>query len=394
MGRWAVAASVLCAVLAEGVSLGDRLTMGIWRQEAQPTQQSDAAAKGYAEVPTDGKLGCNRLYGHRYQQGGRLTPTLMYTNNGRLAGFQVVVDTDDFPMYPLTNLRTPTILPLSGTQQAMSLYFIDPALLCNDTTAPTNESVGDRLWIRQATSASERPDFEPIPLSERDAVAASSITGFSPGGCAASGFAYKGSPGMGRHYWRFLDADTPCNVAGPLFLLYADGKLSALGFTYVGLNEQVPTTNGTRPVRDPQTGRWIMNNSEVWEFAQQPLYPFFFDKDNMPTCLDDLNTWNSTKTYGTVTTGTLHVFVSDPYTIKCSEAPAACATPQPATSPPALPPPADDDDDSSAWVFVGLLLFLVVVLVAALVILRSKANAHKSAAGFADQQQGVPLTAS
>jgi len=164
--------------------------------------------------------------------------------------------------------------------------------------------------------SNEETDFEVIPLDEKEIIGGAPSDGWTAGGCAASGFAFPGSPGMGTHYWRYLQPTTMCVDSGPVFLLYSNGEIVAVGMTLVGTNGIVPTDGGIRP--SLVNGRLVMAPPSLWEFARQPLYPFFFtSKQQDPQCLQSLNMWNSSLPDGLITTGTMHIFFQNPFNITC-----------------------------------------------------------------------------
>lgn len=295
-------------------SLGDRVAAGIWAQKDQPLTVLAALKQGWTAMDTDA---CHSRYGRRYRLGARLSPTLMFDNLGTLAGMQITVDTNTFPLYPESNLKDAFI---TGDGEAgATLHFIDPDRICNADETLDEGTVGDRLWMRTADGF----EIIPIHITDDDAVP----SGYSPSGCAPSSFAYPGSPGMGMHYWRGLRTELKnelaCEDTGPVFLLYnAQMRLTAIGFTYVGKNYKVPTVGNVLPTRTARGSYENKgDNDELWEFASQPLNPFFFTAEDNPKCLKYLNTFdtkdNEDKQDGTVTTGTLHVFLTDPYTIEC-----------------------------------------------------------------------------
>jgi len=258
-GLWGLPTCGLSATKTQ--SLGSRLTAGIWAQNVMP-QSVDEALKSedWAEV---GSGSCHPKFGRRFQRKGVMTPTLMYDNTGHIAGMQFAIDTETFPLYPDSNLKA------------------------GDSAVPTGlaPSLGDYA-----------------------------LTTYFP----ASGFLFPKSPGMGTHWWRMTqpNGETPCNEAGPMFLLYSRGRLVAMGMTFVGFDNRVPTAGNKRPV-ELGRGRLGPPGDEMWEFARQDLSPYFFHKHENPKCLANLNMFNSSIPGGTVTTGTLHVFFSDPYNITC-----------------------------------------------------------------------------
>jgi len=316
---------ILLSNTATPQTLGDRLIMGIFVQEHMPLTYKDAISAGWKDLTGT----CDVSFGHRLRYFDpktglpRLTPTLMFDQSGNLFGFQVVTNTSIFPFYPASNMHIPFTMNLSFLEPntaGYSFYFNDPQYICNSTKALSKSSsesqIGDRLWLRQGMMSNSQTDFEVIPLTVNQIIGGSPSNGWSAGGCAASGFAYPGSPGMGTHYWRYLDQNTICVDSGPVFLLYSNGVITAIGMTLVGTNGIVPTDRGIRPT--VVNGRLVMPSPSLWEFARQPLYPYFFtSKETDPICLQSLNTWNSSLPDGLITTGTMHIFFKNPFNITC-----------------------------------------------------------------------------
>lgn len=301
--------SLSCAAAS---SVGDRLNVGIWIQDSMPLNTSIAEEDGWAQV---GDSACDVLYGRRYQLDGRLTPTLLFDNTGTLAGIQIVTNTSTFPLWPDTNLKAPLVHLIEDELAAMTFYLMDPAKLCSAVAADHTEgSIGDRLWVRTDETCNTAACFDVFPLEESDDMLDGLSYRYDKGGCAPAGFAYTGSPGMGTHYWGNSTADYACEDTGPLFLLYDRSKLVAFGLTYMGQDMQVPTMGGVRP--DPPTAAAIGDPSR-WEFAHQPLYPYFFDQATMSDCLENLNTFDASLPHGSITTGTMHIFLSDPFAMTC-----------------------------------------------------------------------------
>lgn len=303
-------------------SLGDRLIMGIWLQENMPLTYNDAISNGWQDMSSE----CEYLFGYRLRyidnETGlqRLTPTLMFGESGNLYGFQVVTNTTIFPFYPDSNMHIPYTMDLSfldSETAGFSFYFQDPEMICNSTeTLSASTSIGDRLWLRQGIMSNAEIDFDVIPLFEKEIIGGSPSNAWTAGGCAPSGFAFPNSPGMGTHYWRYLKQSTLCINSGPIFLLYANDSIVAMGMTLVGTNGIVPTDGGIRPTL--VNGRLVMPPPSLWEFARQPLYPYFFTSPEQdPQCLENLNSWNSSLPYGMITTGTMHIFFKDPFDISC-----------------------------------------------------------------------------
>lgn len=265
---------------------------------------------------------CDPNEGIRYRFPGRMTPTLMFSRSGHIAGVQTVVDTTLFPLYPESNLHggsddLPHFTAEYNTEATSSIFFMDPSKICTDDGRDhVAGSVGDRMWLRTNQTGSADTNFEVIPLTEEEIISGAPGNGYTAGGCAPSDFAFPGSPGMGRHYWKNLDLDVSAEDSGPLFLLYDRGMLVAFGLTFVGTNFHVPSDNGTRPFLN-DFGTYDMLPPSLWEFALQPLDPYFFDAEAMPTFLENLNLFDDSLPNGAVTTGTMHFFLSDPFAMTC-----------------------------------------------------------------------------
>jgi len=297
--------------------LYDRVTAGIWLQKKMPLSQKDAVNQGWSQLEAE----CDTRWGYRYRLGKRLTPTLLYNKLGYLIGMQILVNSSAFRLWPDSNLKVDDknpseILMVAKEEAGHTLLFKNPSRACG--YARRTKGTADRLWVLTGKEKrTGKATYEKIPLNEDGEIP----QGYAAGGCAPTGFAFPNSPGMGTHYWRNLRGPKGNRVAaedmGPMFLLYDKyKKLRAFGFTYVGKEGRVPTVGGVRPSKNAR-GSWYMKNSEVWEFAQQPLYPYFFPEADNPKCLHNLNTWDASLKDGMITTGTLHVFLSDPWTIEC-----------------------------------------------------------------------------
>merc|ERR1719469_87809 len=236
----------------------------------------------------DGK--CHHRFGRRFQRKGVPTPTLMFANTGHIAGIQYGVNTQDFPLYPDSNLKAEgvlsTDLPPQSGDYALTTFFMDPDRICNSKREDHMAGkIGDRLWVANATGgiATASGNYEEIPLRQEDGP----LAGYIPSGCAASGFAFPGSPGMGQHWWRVTEGEgnTACKDGGPVFLLYSRVRLVAMGLTLVSFDNRVPTVGNKRPV-EVGGGRLGSPGDDLLEG-------------------------------GTVTTATLHIWFSDPYNITC-----------------------------------------------------------------------------
>lgn len=278
------------------------------------------SAKEWQEVGTGT---CHPQFGRRFQREHVPTPTLMFANTGHIAGIQFGVNTEMFPLYPDSNLKLEqmlkTGLPPESGDYGLTTYFMDPEKICSASYKDHIPGrIGDRFWVANATGSitTNVGNYEEIPLLQEDAPPA----GYVPSGCAPSGFAFPGSPGMGQHWWRVTkeQGETPCNEGGPLFLLYSRGRLVAIGLVFVGFDFRVPTVDNLRPIE--HNGRLFSPGDELWEFARQDLTPFFFHRHDNPKCLKNFNQFNNSLEYGNVTTGTLHFWFSDPHNITCDGA--------------------------------------------------------------------------
>uniref|UniRef100_A0A7S0ZLZ6 DOMON domain-containing protein n=1 Tax=Noctiluca scintillans TaxID=2966 RepID=A0A7S0ZLZ6_NOCSC len=298
-----VVASLSCAAAS---SVGDRLAVRYWTQDAMPLDVTSAVQDGWALV--GGTASCDTFYGHRYQLDGRLTPTLLFDNTGVLAGMQVLTNTSTFPLYPDTNLKAPLVQLIEDDLTAMTFYLMDPGKLCSAVAADHTEgSIGDRLWVRTDLTCNTAACFDVISLEEYDGMLDGlSSYQYAKGGCA---------PGMGTHYWGNISADVSCEDTGTLFLMYDRSKLVAFGIAYNGQDMQVPTMGGVRP--DPTSSASISEPSR-WEFAHQPQYNFLLDEATVSPCFENVNTFNESLPHGSITSATMHIFLSDPQVITCS----------------------------------------------------------------------------
>jgi len=302
--------------------LGDRLIVGMVSQTGIP--QSVQAAESSDDWQEVGDGECHHRFGRRFQTKHLPSPTLMFANTGHIAGIQYGINTQDYPLYPDSNWKAEGVLstdlpPRSG-DYALTTFFMDPDRICNSKHEDhIPGKIGDRLWVANATGgiATDSGNYEEIPLLQEDGPPA----GYAPSGCAASGFAFPGSPGMGQHWWRETqdEGNTPCNDSGPMFLLYSRGRLVAMGLNFVSSDNRVPTVGNKRPV-ELGGGRLGSPGDELWEWPRQDLSPFFFLRPDNPKCLKNLNQFDDSLEDGTATTATLHIWFSDPYNITCDGA--------------------------------------------------------------------------
>jgi len=308
-----------CSQVCIRDTLGDELIVGIWSQTGMPRSVPEAELSDDWQEVGDGK--CHHRFGRRFQRKGVPTPTLMFANTGHIAGIQYGVNTQDFPLYPDSNLKAEgvlsTDLPPQSGDYALTTFFMDPDRICNSKREDHMAGkIGDRLWVANATGgiATASGNYEEIPLRQEDGP----LAGYIPSGCAASGFAFPGSPGMGQHWWRVTEGEgnTACKDGGPVFLLYSRGRLVAMGLTLVSFDNRVPTVGNKRPV-EVGGGRLGSPGDELWEWARQDLTPFFFHRPDNPKCLKNFNQFDDSLEGGTVTTATLHIWFSDPYNITC-----------------------------------------------------------------------------
>lgn len=299
---------------SEPESLGDRLSANFDNEEVLPLSQSAAEKGGW----TTDQDGCDPRYGIEMQLEDRIAPILMYNANGNIVGMQINTDVEYFPAYPQSNLQQKYgAVETRPGRWGLVLWFQDPTKLdiCekeeDEDDAAKTVSVGDGLWLQMDR---ESTVFEKFPLSEDESIL--SDMNFTKGDCIKSGV-FSGNPlGMGTHWYRNLNAKD-CNQQGPMFLLYSAGKLIGFSPMLVGSGERLPTTDGEKPV--PWTGGarfsgWDMNGTtDLWEFpANKP-------QAEMPACMDNLNSFNASKTHGTVTTATMHIFFSKPDKITCAD---------------------------------------------------------------------------
>eukprot|EP00588_Corethron_pennatum_P016312 CAMPEP_0194306642 /NCGR_PEP_ID=MMETSP0171-20130528/3708_1 /TAXON_ID=218684 /ORGANISM="Corethron pennatum, Strain L29A3" /LENGTH=443 /DNA_ID=CAMNT_0039058453 /DNA_START=201 /DNA_END=1532 /DNA_ORIENTATION=+ len=327
----------------ETVSVGDRLIAGIWREAGMPLTLQSATSENWTAV--DGQGNCTNGYGKRMRLNGRLTPTLLFDANGRLAGMQASVNTTKFPLYPESNLVPVASKglfmqdPLNDDVWSLTIHFRDVANVCEPNQAETPGSIGDRFLIRRNNT------FESIPLTADGNRAnltdlasnwfeGGSLSSSEPanqrGGCAPTHFAFPGSPGMGHHYWgNITSPDVACEDAGPMFLLYDHSKLVAFGLVFAGKNEKFPTVNGLIPENASTPGNPRVATSppdSLWETAHQPLFPLFFSKNKNLKCAANMNKFNSSLEGGDVTVGTIHFHLQNPLQIGCDVLPQTTKT--------------------------------------------------------------------
>ena len=380
---------LLSTPLVAGQGFGDRFVAGTFAQEELPLTEDAARAGNWTLLDTT----CTPGVGRRWRLGDRLTPTLLFSAAGKLAGMQTSVDAAMYPLHPSSNLR-PEIFqepesPSPDTERAMSLLFTDPAQICGSPT-DLGASVADRFWIKTGLS-SAAVDYEHIPLSEQELVNGMPYNGYSAGGCAPSGFAFPGSPGMGQHYWKYLGSDLPCNDLGALFLLYTDGKLNGYGIPLVNVDMKVPTVNGDFPsVHD---GHYGVPGS-LWEFPHQPLYPLFIKEGNNPTCMPNINAFDAAVEGGAVTVATMHFYFTNALNLSCSAVPLqSSAQVVEKVVEKVVDAPSSSCSSCTLWVVVAVVL--AVLLAAALVGIyltrRTKCDKEVKSVAHEDYELGADL---
>lgn len=308
-------------VVAHGESLGDRVVASFTMQQQMPLRKEDV--QDSANFHLVGPNQCDPQFGYRYQWEGARVPILMFDNQDDIAGIQIVINSQEFPLYPGSNMKANQFVPQTGLSKdegdwGVTAYFKDPAQICSSGTRAQDGSIGDRLWI---ANAEEPSGFLEVPLRHSENEMFNGR--WKSSGCAPTGFLFPGSAGMGLHYWSMQDrqGNTPCIESDPVFFLYDHGRLNGFGFQISGFDYRVPTVGNVRPTgwEDPQAflrppGR------EMVEFARHPMEPYVFAVGESPKCSENINMFD-TSNHGDVTGGTLHVLFRDPFNISCASSP-------------------------------------------------------------------------
>ena len=151
---------------------------------------------------------------------------------------------ETFPASPASNLKpddpsNPAMhSELPGISISITVYFNDPAKLCDESYSVPEGSVGDRVWYQLTDD-----DFLEIPLDED--VDALSGLGFYAGGCTFAGqfLESQGIPGgLGLQYWG-LEGDD-CMGMSPITLMYDKGELASIGIIVYGDGDHVMLPEG------------------------------------------------------------------------------------------------------------------------------------------------------
>jgi len=282
-----------------------------------PLESKDAESGGLLQV---GGKTCDSRFGYRYQWNGGRIPIVMYNELGQIHGVQMVVNTQEFPLYPGSNLKAhQTMEPTGMTQDegdwGLTVYFKDPTDICKKEGDIFQGSIGDRLWIADAEEPSGYFQV-PIQTSEEELFDGR----FKASACLPAGLGGPGSGGMGLHYWSMSDRqrNTDCKESLPVFFLYDQGILQGLGIGAIGFNNKLPTKGNVRPVGwdDRTAPRLPAPGNEIMTFPRQPLDPYLFAKGDIFKCLENLNMFDDSN-FGDVTIATLHLMFQDATKITC-----------------------------------------------------------------------------
>jgi len=318
-------ASIVAAHGASSLpSIGDRLIASFATPKAMPLERKDAESGGLHQVGVEkdafGHDKCDSRFGYRYQLDGARIPIVMYNELGHIHGVQIVVNTQEFPLYPGSNLKAHQDVEPTGMSQdegdwGLTVYFKDPTEICEKAGDIFQRSIGDRLWIADAQEPSGYFQV-PIQTSEDELFDGR----FKSSACLPAGLGGPGSGGMGLHYWFMNDrhGDTVCKDTLPVFFLYDQGILQGLGIVMIGFNNKMPTVGNARPVGwdDPTSVHLGAPNNEIMEFPRQPLDPYLFAKGDIFKCLENVNMFDNSD-FGDVAVATLHLFFQDNTKITC-----------------------------------------------------------------------------
>jgi len=281
-----------------------------------PLTMAEAEANQWTRVG-GGTAGCNQLYGFRYRINGRISPTMLYSANGRVAGLQFAVDTKVYPPYPSSNVQSPPWFPDGDDMSVWSitLHFSDPATICNANAAPTT-GLGDRVWARWSQANNDASSFEVFPTTTAEIFQANTaMAGWRMGGCLLSVPNAPFLGGMGQHYWKLSPQDS-VPTSYPWFLLFDhENQLNQIGIQVSAVNLKYPTPTGK-----PTGGWWLAGKKQtnpslynagivtepaapsptalnasfqVWAYPEQSLIPNFHLRGQMPENLLWLNAYDS-----------------------------------------------------------------------------------------------------
>lgn len=243
----------------------------------------------------------------------------MFDNQGDIAGVRIVINSQEFPLYPGSNLKAhetmqPTGLSHNEGDWGLTVYFKDPTEICSAHRRAQGGSVGDRLWVAKANEPS---GFLKVPIYHSEDELFNGR--WKASACAPAGFAFPGSPGMGLHYWSMDDrqGNTDCAEGEPVFFLYDKGRLQGSGIEISGFDYKLPTLGNVRPAAWEIPHAYLAPpGSELVEFPRQPLDPYLFRREESFKCNKNLNAFD-TSDQGDVTVATLHVMFQDWFEITC-----------------------------------------------------------------------------
>lgn len=230
-------------------SIGDRLEVNFKGAVEVGLNYDPEAWEKIAEVCPSGGGGPSGIYKVKdwavgFQAQGN--PFFIVSQTGRTYGMVWGFD-ETFPASPASNLK-----PDDPSNPAMhsdlcfnddcleisiTVYFNDPAKLCDESYSVPEGSVGDRVWYQLTDD-----DFLEVPLDED--VDALSGLGFYAGGCTSPGqFLAQGIPGgLGLQYWG-LEGDD-CIGMSPITLMYDKGELASIGIIVYGDGDHVTLPEG------------------------------------------------------------------------------------------------------------------------------------------------------
>jgi len=232
----------------------------------QPRTVQDAVKQGFKLEKRCSES--NGFFGQRYVKNGDSAVMLLFDKNGYIAGIQAGVPKNLANGFPSRAVRG--LFNDKGSEYVITAYFTNPSKICSEgrsTSQFEREGTGSGLYVQ--TGPNPRTDIMAVPMQEAQVAS----TKWTKGKCFV---------GMGQHYWYNTSEDMDCDNFFPMFLLYKSGTLNGFGWAF-----------------DADL------SSDMFEHPPPALFSMFMDP--VPKCLMNRPTRLST----------LHVYMSNPYSVFC-----------------------------------------------------------------------------
>jgi len=196
---------------------------------------------GFALRDNQCQISNAKFLGQRYWYKQDPALTLLYDNNGIIAGMQTSVPKANYT--PSSYLKNRNFID-DGDYWTLTAYFVNPNTICTTSGRTTeqlnNDGTGDGLWLQWGTDPVENSVL--IPTSEDEI----KKTPWKYGHCFWT---------MGNHYWYNVTKDMDCGNYIPNCLMYNKGKLTAFCFSVNALlpspRYEHPTNKQAKQFIDP-----------------------------------------------------------------------------------------------------------------------------------------------